>query len=195
MTRPGFLLLNLALQLLHLAEASTCQGDNCPTGDYYLELNLYQFNVVCILCPFPITGLIISGGMKTETSIETFPADANCNIPPFPAPGNLSPFSPFSPFYSPPKGDITTPSLSSRMSLWHAAGSTMATGLHVSLGAVAKMDGLTTQPWGLIRYLITLTFILIPSPVKGGVGMQLWRCKTKRSSSSAASAARSLVKL
>jgi len=57
-----FLLLTLALPLLHLAQATTCQGDNCPTG------------------------LIITGGAETETSIETFPADdPSCNIPPFPA--------------------------------------------------------------------------------------------------------------
>jgi len=34
-----------------------------------------------------ITGVIISGGEGTETSIETFPAEANCTIPPFPQPG------------------------------------------------------------------------------------------------------------
>ena len=49
-------------------------------------------------------------------------------------------------FYSPPKGDTTTPSLSSMMgeSLWRAV--VYTPWLHVSLGAVAKMDGLTTQP-------------------------------------------------
>jgi len=57
--------LTLVLSLLHLGQATTCQGDDCPTG------------------------LIISGGFEAETNIETFPADdANCmNIPPFPAPG------------------------------------------------------------------------------------------------------------
>jgi len=61
-----FLLLTLALPLLHLAQATTCQGQHCPTG------------------------LIISGGHRTETSIETFPADdLSCNIPPFPAPGRV----------------------------------------------------------------------------------------------------------
>ena len=39
MTRAGFLHLTLVLQLLHLSGASTCQGRNCPTGNYYLELN------------------------------------------------------------------------------------------------------------------------------------------------------------
>ena len=29
------------------------------------------------------------GGSGTEKSIETFPANANCTIPPFPQPGNL----------------------------------------------------------------------------------------------------------
>ena len=56
---------------------------------------------------FPFSGLIITGGDDTGTSIETFPA--NCmNIPPFPAPGNLSSFSSS---YSPPKGEVSTPSL------------------------------------------------------------------------------------
>jgi len=63
MVEVGFL--TLVLSLLHLGQATTCQGDDCPTG------------------------LIITGGQEAETSIETFPADdANCmNIPPFPAPG------------------------------------------------------------------------------------------------------------
>jgi len=61
MVEVGFL--TLMLSLLHLGQATTCQGDNCPTG------------------------LIITGGQGAETSIETFPPDdANCmNIPPFPA--------------------------------------------------------------------------------------------------------------
>ena len=51
----------------------------------------------------------------------------------------------YPPLNSPPKGEGTTPSLSSTMgeSLWRAVGSTP--GLHASLGAVAKMDGFTTQ--------------------------------------------------
>ena len=36
-TLTMFLLLLLALPLLHLAQATTCQGDNCPTGDFYLD--------------------------------------------------------------------------------------------------------------------------------------------------------------
>jgi len=62
MVEVGFL--TLVLSLLHLGQATTCQGDDCPTG------------------------LIITGGQEAETSIETFPA--NCmNIPPFPAPGRF----------------------------------------------------------------------------------------------------------
>ena len=101
---------------------------------------------------FLLPGLIISGGHGTETgvpgvealSIETFPADdPSCNIPSFPAPGNLSSF------YSPPKGDLATPSLSSTTGVnWsHAEGApgSRALKLLASLGAVGKMDGLTTQ--------------------------------------------------
>ena len=40
-----------------------------------------------------LTGIIISGGRGAETSIETFPAEANCSIPSFPEPGNPSPDS------------------------------------------------------------------------------------------------------
>ena len=33
------LLLTSALPLLHLAQGTACQGDNCTTGDYDLEIN------------------------------------------------------------------------------------------------------------------------------------------------------------
>lgn len=62
---PVFLLLTLAFLLLHPVQATTCQGDNCPTG------------------------LIITGGETdernggTRRSIETFP-NVTCTIPPFP---------------------------------------------------------------------------------------------------------------
>ena len=82
--------------------------------------------------------------MEAETSIETVPADdANCmNIPPFPAPGNLSSFSSF---YSPPKGESATPSLSLKTvgNLSPAEGRTP--GLIASLGGVAKIIGLTMR--------------------------------------------------
>jgi len=58
MAQATFLLLSLALFNLHVGQATTCQGDNCPTG------------------------LVITGGYTT--SIETFPAEAHCTIPPFP---------------------------------------------------------------------------------------------------------------
>ena len=53
----------------------------------------------CFSYNIPIAGLIISGGLTnlTKTSIEIFPAEANCAnvIPPFPEPGsNLSSFYP-----------------------------------------------------------------------------------------------------
>jgi len=54
MSWPTFLLLILA---------TTCQGDNSPTG------------------------LIVTGGKPLRTSIETFPPIPNCTIPPFPHPG------------------------------------------------------------------------------------------------------------
>ena len=49
--------------------------------------------ILVISLIFPFAGVIISGGLGTETSIEVFPADANCSakIPPFPAPGKGSP--------------------------------------------------------------------------------------------------------
>ena len=109
-------------------------------------------DLVCISFSFLFAGIIITGGEGTETSIEMFPAaDDNCmNIPPFPAPGNLSSFSSF---YSPPKGESPTPSL-----LWKTVGNWLpaevATALaarqltprHLaSLGAVGKRNGLTTQ--------------------------------------------------
>ena len=92
---------------------------------------------------FPFAGLVISGGARTAKSIETFPADdPSCTIPPFPAPGNL-----LSSFYSPPKGDGTTPSLSSTTggSWSRAEGCTLGPGLLASLGAVGKMSGQNTQ--------------------------------------------------
>ena len=93
---------------------------------------------------FPFAGLIITGGDGTETSIETFQvdADANCTIPPFPHPGNLSSFSSS---YSPPKGDPATPSQSlTTVVNWSPAEEVSLRSL-ASLGAVAKMSGLTTQ--------------------------------------------------
>ena len=106
MARATFLLLTLTLFLLHLAQATTCQGDNCPTGNLYLEFNqkktifnLIEFTQTQLISSMKIlylAGLIVTGGSKTETSIETFPAEADCSIPSFPAPGNLSSFFYFS---------------------------------------------------------------------------------------------------
>ena len=97
---------------------------------------------------FPFAGLIITGGTGTaKTSIETFTvdADANCTIPPFPEPGNLSSFSAS---YSPPKGESTTPSLSLKtVSNLSPAEGTRPRRL-ASLGEVAKINGLTTQHCG-----------------------------------------------
>jgi len=63
MGQATFLLLSLTLFNLHVGQATTCQGDNCPTG------------------------LVITGGKGAETSIETFPVETDCSIPPFPEPG------------------------------------------------------------------------------------------------------------
>jgi len=59
MVQEVFLILGF---LLHFSKADICHPDNCP-------------------------GIIISGGRGAETSIETFPAEANCSIPSFPEPG------------------------------------------------------------------------------------------------------------
>ena len=68
-----------------------CDSEKCPlnkisnrgivksTGRKSLHLH----TIVSI----PKSGLIVTGGALNPTSIETFPADASCNIPPFPAPG------------------------------------------------------------------------------------------------------------
>ena len=102
----------------------------------------------CCLYSFPITGLIITGGEETETTIETFPpAAATCTIPPFPAPGNLSSFSSS---HSPPKGESGTPSLSLKTVVnWSPAEGVTPRSL-ASLGVAAKMIGLTMQHWGEI---------------------------------------------
>merc|ERR1719228_1752066 len=42
--------------------------------------------VVLLLLLFK-KGLIITGGYKTETEVEVFPANTSCTIPPFPSPG------------------------------------------------------------------------------------------------------------
>jgi len=60
-TRVAALILVLLLHL-HKAQASTCQSGDC-------------------------NGLIISGGIRTETDIEVFPAKRSCPIPPFPPAG------------------------------------------------------------------------------------------------------------
>ena len=76
-------------------------------------------------------------------------------------------------FYSPPKGERATPSLSSTTgaSLWHAAGETPQ--LIASLGAVAKMNGLNTQHWGRIKISLCPSYQSSFSANRGGP-MQLW---------------------
>ena len=45
MAQGTFLLLSLAFfLLLHVGQATTCQGDNCPTGEYYLESKTMAYN-------------------------------------------------------------------------------------------------------------------------------------------------------
>ena len=92
----------LTLALLHLAQATDCQGDKC-TGECHLKFpqKLRPFLssktaissktntgtiCLCLVQSFK-TGLIITGGSGTETTIETLPADSNCSIPPFPSQG------------------------------------------------------------------------------------------------------------
>ena len=43
-TLAMFLLLLLALPHLQLVETATCQGDDCPTGDFYLEQHNHGSN-------------------------------------------------------------------------------------------------------------------------------------------------------
>ena len=118
MSLVTFPLFILTLSLLHLAQATTCQGYNCPTGDYYLELNIASgannqsqrsekemacdvLSVEMFSFHFSISGLIITGGLQLRgwghaTSIETFPT-GNCSIPPFPKPGDLQSFQTYLP--------------------------------------------------------------------------------------------------
>ena len=142
MARVVFLLLTLAFPLHHLAPCPPpCLGDNCPTGDSYLDSNV-NIVVACISYSFPIAGLIVTGGKPLRTSIETFPPIPNCTIPPFPHPGNLSSFSSS---HSPPKGDGATPSLLwTTVSSWSPAEGVTPRSL-ASLGAVAKIIGLTMR--------------------------------------------------
>ena len=152
MAQATFLFLTLALFNLHLAQATTCQGDDCPTGDYYLlesktiAYNYNQFDenlpfVVCIAYSFPIAGLVITGGAGATTSVETFPAEADCLIPPFPGKGNLSSRDYQHFIHSPPKGERATPSLSQpkEANLWLVAAGTPR--LLASLGGMGKRTG------------------------------------------------------
>ena len=118
---------------------------------------------------FPFAGLIITGGSGTATSIETFPvdADATCTIPPFPEPGNLSSFSSS---YSPPKGEPTTPSLSLKTAVNWSPAEGVAPRSLASLGAVAKIIGLTMRHRGEIWSSCHIN----PFSARRGGTMQLW---------------------
>ena len=166
MSLPTFLLFLLVfhLHLLHLAKATTCQGDNCQlviiiwrAYNWAHCSNWFNDNlpfVVCITYSFPIAGLVItggSGGDGTKTSIETFP-EADCSIPPFPGKGNLSSSPDYQPFiHSPLKGDGCTPSLSSpkENNLWLVAAPRPRR--HASLGGMVKRTGKTSTHWGEIH--------------------------------------------
>ena len=100
----------LTLALLHLAQATDCQGDKCTGYFFYPEfnhrprpgfiklssnyftqyINIYGYYLCLYLTQLSKAGLIITGGWDTETSIETLGAESNCSIPPFPSPGNQS---------------------------------------------------------------------------------------------------------
>ena len=100
---PEEIFLILLLHLLHLAQATSCQGDNCPTGDFLSKFNLdinrnrnllpkhisnnFNENFFNIYFSFLSAGLIISGGRGAGTSVETFPAAPSNAIPSFPRPG------------------------------------------------------------------------------------------------------------
>ena len=171
MAQGTFLLLSLPLfLLLHVGQATTCQGDNCPTGDYYLESKTMAHNWThCSnwindnlpLFTITITGLVITGGKGDETSIETFPAEADCSIPPFPEPGNLLSSPDYQSFiHSPHKGERATPSLSLTTegnwwlvaATWLLVAATrLLSGSLASLGGMGKRRaGKTTTHWGEI---------------------------------------------
>ena len=92
-------------------------------------------------------GLIITGGDGADTSIETFPAEANFSIPPFPSPGNRSSFFLYKCWILIKKEDTATPYLLSKMGLrWSpVVGIGLKAGLPASPGNSPKLDGKTTQ--------------------------------------------------
>ena len=136
------------------SEGGLVKGQTCSHFSLHPSLNnpIKSSIVLCISFSFSFAGLIISGGNLAQISVETFTTQlSTCNIPLFPAPGNIWSFSSS---YSPPKGDASTPSLSlTTDSSWSCAEGTEITEtflqtLLASLGAVGKMNGLTTQHWG-----------------------------------------------
>ena len=61
------------------------------SSNYFTQyINIYGYYLCLYLTQLSKAGLIITGGWDTETSIETFGAELNCSIPPFPSPGNQS---------------------------------------------------------------------------------------------------------
>ena len=92
----------------------------------------------------PKSGLIMTGGALNPTSIETFPADASCDIPPFPAPGFFYNFFCYFHFF-PAQGEHATASLPSTTPLSPAVGRHIALEHLVSLGGVENQTGLITS--------------------------------------------------
>ena len=64
-----------------------CRGHLCQHGGKCLDFLICSSFLISSMLFVFYAGLIISGGSTPLTSIEKFPADANCTIPPFPQPG------------------------------------------------------------------------------------------------------------
>ena len=88
------LTLVLLLLLLHLAQATNCQDDNC-NGDlgssdktmdfpYSVLISMEIYHCSFYLTQFPLAGLIITGDNSNVTSMEIFPPGSGCSIPSFP---------------------------------------------------------------------------------------------------------------
>ena len=89
-----FLLTLVLIPLLHFAQATNCQDDNC-NGDlgssgktmdfpYSVLISREIYHCSFYLTQFPLAGLIITGDNRNVTSIEIFPPGSGCSIPSFP---------------------------------------------------------------------------------------------------------------
>ena len=81
----------IAQQVIFIWSSINKIMDYCLTQFKFAQWKLTIASCFSYISPF--ADLIISGGgsgYRTKKSIETFPAKANCTIPPFPDEGNLS---------------------------------------------------------------------------------------------------------